>query len=70
MVDISSESKEGEKGSETNHSLKVDKDFGEDVLVDETKDQSLKNIEKEPPKIGIFHGQHLFTFLLQVKNYF
>jgi len=24
MVDISSESKEGEKGSETNHSLKVD----------------------------------------------
>jgi hypothetical protein len=50
VVDINSESNKGRKGLETNHSLKVDKDFGEDDLADETKDQYLESIKKELPK--------------------
>ncbi len=50
VVDINLELIKGKKGFDTNHSLKVDKDFGEDDLNNETKNQSLESIEKEPPK--------------------
>jgi hypothetical protein len=49
VVDINSKLSNGEKGLKIDHSLKVDKDFGEEDLANEIEDQSSKSIEKEPP---------------------
>jgi len=54
VVDINSKLRKGEKGSEIDHSSKVDKDFGEENLANEIEDQSSKSIEKEPPKKQVF----------------
>jgi hypothetical protein len=54
VVDISLKSNKGKKGLEIDHSLKVDKDFGEDNLANETKGQFSKNIKKAPPKKHVF----------------
>ncbi len=38
VVDINSKLRKGEKGSEIDHSSKVDKDFGEENLANEIED--------------------------------